>query len=74
MFLARAGHHTSEEILEAWPEKSADRFFSEEDEVIHAGDTSYLLSNQWGTRTEEAVRSIVQLLPENHGVEYEALG
>jgi hypothetical protein len=29
------------------------------------------MTNQWGTRTEEAVKRILEILPANHGIEYE---
>jgi len=73
MFLSSDGKISPSEIIALTPGKSPTRFFSNEDEVIHAFGRSYLLSNQWGTRTEEAVANILKLLPAGHGIECEAI-
>lgn len=73
MFISRPGRHSPESILEANPGKSDRRFFCREDEVFFVNEISYLMTNQWGTRTEEAVAEILNLLPSGHGVSYQAL-
>ncbi|CAM5553592.1 hypothetical protein ECAE60S_04421 [Eoetvoesiella caeni] len=73
MFISCPGHHSAASILEANPGKSGHRFFCREDEVFFVQDVSYLMTNQWGARTEEAVDEILKLLPPDHGVSYHAL-
>lgn len=38
------------------------RWFNNDDELIHAHGRTYAASNQWGHRTEEALRDIVQAI------------
>ncbi len=73
MFISRPGQHSPESILETNPGKSDRRFFCREDEVFFVNEVSYLMTNQWGARTEEAVAEILNLLPSGHGVSYHAL-
>lgn len=73
MFISCPGRHSAVSILEGNPGKSDRRFFCREDEVFFDNDVSYLLTNQWGARTEEAVDEIIKLLPSGHGVSYQAL-
>jgi len=41
----------------------AKRFFCGDGEVFHAANKTYVLSNQWGNRTVEAVESLANALP-----------
>jgi hypothetical protein len=41
----------------------AKRFFCADGEVFHAGNKTYVLSNQWGSRTLEAVQSLAKAFP-----------
>ena len=40
------------------------RFFSKEDEIFHIGGKTYLLTNQWGKRTLEAVEILKNYYPD----------
>ena len=41
----------------------AKRFFCNGDEVFHVDNKTYVLSNQWGDRTLEAVESLTKAFP-----------
>ncbi len=73
LFASAPGELSGVQVMAASPGKSSRRYFCEDDEVIHVNGHSYLLTNQWGIRTEEAVDNIVKLLPQDHGLVYEAL-
>jgi hypothetical protein len=62
MFVRAEGTVTGAKLLELVG-KDPRRFFSDEDEIFHAGGQTYALSNQWGTSTEDAARNIIKLLP-----------
>lgn len=73
LFISMPGHHNPSEISAA-NGKDEDRFFSKDDEVFIVGDTSYLLMNQWSKiPTERALAEIMAILPEGHGINYQAL-
>ena len=36
------------------------RWFSANDELIHYGDKTYAISNQWGNLTEEAMTKMIE--------------
>lgn len=72
MFLSKIGKHSGLDVVYA-ADKDSRRYFCGDDEVFHIDDSTYVLSNQWGVRTEEAVENILKLLPSDHGVEYKAI-
>jgi hypothetical protein len=41
----------------------AKRFFSKEGQLFHHGGKTYVLSNQWGDRTLEAIELLVEKFP-----------
>ncbi len=49
----------------------ADRYFCDDSELFYADNKTYAFTNQWGLRTEEAVKGILAMLPADHGIEYE---
>ena len=42
----------------------AKRFFTDEGEIFHANGKTYVLTNQWGNRTLEAVESLAKTFPD----------
>lgn len=64
LFFIRDGHLDSEAIEAAIAEEydtrnGISRWFSSNDELIHYGDKTYAVSNQWGDRTEEAMTKMI---------------
>jgi hypothetical protein len=55
------------------PGKDRRRYFCKDDEVFHLDGKTYAMTNQWGLRTEEAVKNILAVLPQDHGITYEAI-
>jgi len=43
------------------------RWFHRQDEIIHQGGTTYVISNQWGRYTEKALRNMAAAFPA-HGI------
>ncbi len=73
MFLSCDGKVDSVTILSMHPGKSPSRFFTDPGDTFNATGKTYLLSNQWGLRTEEAVGNILRILPADHEVNYSPL-
>jgi hypothetical protein len=73
MFISASGNLSGDELMNAVPGKDRRRYFSKDDEVFHVDDNTYAMTNQWGLRTEEAVKSILARLPQDHGISYEAM-
>lgn len=63
MFLQVPGKLTPREVLERFPAKSDRRYFSADDEAFHVGNTTYVLTNQWGSSTEAVAKAVTALLP-----------
>lgn len=63
MFLKAPGSLGGSELMEQFPNKDPARYFCDDEEVFHAHDATYSLSNQWGSTTEEAAKNVIQLLP-----------
>lgn len=72
MFLLKAGKCRGIEVVED-AERDPRRYFCSDDETLYVGGSTYVLSNQWGVRTEEAVENILKCLPIDHGIEYTAV-
>lgn len=79
LFRKAPGRLTSEQFAE-WLAKALEsegrqvetrRFFIAPDELIYAGGQTYALSKMWGTRTVEAIDTLLGLYP-GHGVSYQA--
>jgi hypothetical protein len=66
----------ADEVYQAMYKDNHDmsRWFNSEDDIIYFNEKAYVLSNQWGPRTEEAMRSLIEhCKPENITFErYEA--
>lgn len=73
MFISASGSLTGDQLMNALPDKDRRRYFCKDDEVFHLDGKTYALTNQWGLRTEEAVKNILAILPQGHGITYEAL-
>ncbi|MES2832905.1 MAG: hypothetical protein V4695_13050 [Pseudomonadota bacterium] len=73
MFISASGDLSSNQLMNVVPGKDIRRFFGKDDEVFRVDGNTYAMTNQWGLRTEEAVKNILALLPENHGITYEAI-
>jgi len=73
MFIHASGKLSGNDLLTAVPGKDPRRYFCKDDEVFHLDGTTYAMTNQWGNRTEEAVKNILAVLPQNHGITYEAM-
>ncbi|QJD90134.1 hypothetical protein HH213_08510 [Duganella dendranthematis] len=74
MFISAPGRLSGAALMSTDSDRSPTRYFCEDDEVFHVDDHTYSMSNQWGTRTEEAVKKILKILPANHGIRYEYEG
>lgn len=73
MFISASGDLSGDQLMNALPGKDRRRYFSKDDEVFHVDGKTYAMTNQWGLRTEEAVKNILALLPQDHGISYEAM-
>ena len=73
MFISAPGHLNSDQLMNALPGKDRGRFFGKDDEVFRLDGNTYAMTNQWGLRTEDAVKNILALLPHDHGITYEAM-
>lgn len=74
MFVSAPGRLTGAELMSTAPGRSPGRYFCDDSEIFYVDDHSYSMSNQWGIRTEEAVKKILDILPPNHGIEYDYEG
>ena len=73
MFISASGNLNGDQLMNAVPGKDRRRYFSRDDEVFHVDGNTYAMTNQWGLRTEEAVKNILAVLPQDHGITYEAM-
>jgi hypothetical protein len=73
MFISASGNLNGNELMDAVPGKDRRRYFCKDDEVFHVDGKTYAMTNQWGLRTEEAVKNILAVLPQDHGITYEAM-
>ena len=73
LFVSASGILNGQELLKALPGKDSSRYFCKDDELFHVDERTYALTNQWGLRTEEAVKNILGALPLDHGVTYEPM-
>ena len=71
MFIAAPGRLSGATLMSTSPSRSPTRYFCDDEELFHMDDNTYALSKQWGIRTEEAVKKIMELLPVGHGIGYE---
>jgi hypothetical protein len=70
MFRRLAGNLGSNEFLSQVqatkpPPFDSKRYFCNDNELIHHGDMTYAFTNQWGDRTVEAIRRIIEAHPEH---------
>ena len=73
MFISASGNLNGDELMNAVPGKDRRRYFCKDDEVFHIDGKTYAMTNQWGIRTEEAVKNILTVLPQDHGITFEAM-
>ncbi len=73
MFISAPGKLTGEELMATASTKSPTRYFCDDIELFHVEGNTYAMTNQWGPRTEEAVKNIIGVLPENHGLKYNTM-
>lgn len=73
MFISASGNLNGDQLMNAALGKDRRRYFCKDDEVFHLDGKTYALTNQWGLRTEEAVKNILVVLPQDHGITYEAM-
>ena len=73
MFISASGNLSGDQLMNALPGKDRRRYFCKDDEVLPIEGKTYALTNQWGLRTEEAVKNILAVLPQDHGITYEAM-
>ncbi len=73
LYIARPGQLNSAQFAEAAQDERLDRFFVEDDELIHVGDKTYALSNQWGESTEKCARLVISCIPKPHAISYTAI-
>jgi hypothetical protein len=72
MFLQAPGSLKGGELMGQFSDKDPARYFCDDEEVFHLNGATYAMSNQWGLSTEDAVKSVIQLLPVG-AVTYRAL-
>lgn len=72
MFPQAPGLLKGGELMGQFSDKDPARYFCDDEEVFHLNGTTYAMSNQWGLSTEDAVKSVIQLLPVG-AVTYRAL-
>jgi hypothetical protein len=72
MFLKAPGSLKGGELMGQFPDKDPARYFSDDEEVFHFNGTTYVMSNQWGSTTEDAAKNVIQLLPAG-AITYRAL-
>ena len=59
-FLLEFDAVNAEEIVAAMiRDHDMSRWFTEEEDIIYFGEKAYVLSNQWGARTEEAMQLLI---------------
>jgi hypothetical protein len=73
IFFELDGALSVDELQLQLPESQWARFFLEEDQVFRYGGKTFVLSNQWGVRTEEAVAAIIAACPANCGISFHAM-
>lgn len=73
MFLKSPGTLKGGELMQQFPEREPGRYFSDDEEVFHVGGSTYAMSNQWGSTTEDAAKNVIGLLPPGT-VSYKAIG
>ena len=73
IFISASGNLNGDQLMNAVPGKDRGRYFCKDSEVFHFDGVTYAMTNQWGLRTEEAVKNILALLPQDHGITYEAM-
>ncbi|SDM39338.1 hypothetical protein [Polaromonas sp. JS666] len=69
LFIFAEGNVSGEEVARL-NGKDPGRYFSSEEEVFRIAGRTYAFINQWGIRTEEAVKNLLALMPKNHGISY----
>jgi len=72
-FISAQGKVSGKKLLEENPRKDERRYFCDDSELFFIDGITYAMTNQWGARTVEAVESIIQRLPEDHGIAFEAM-
>lgn len=70
MFVSAAGQLNEEQLRSALQGKSLDRFYSDQADLFQGGEKTYAFSNQWGSRTLNALDNILALMPEGSAIEY----
>jgi hypothetical protein len=73
MFISAPGKLSGAQLIATVPNKSPKRHYCDDSELFFVGGNTYAMTNQWGTRTEEAVKNVIELLPVNHGLQYETM-
>ncbi len=73
MFISASGNLKGDTLMSAVSGKDGSRYFSNDDEVFHVDGKTYAMTNKWGPKTEEAVKNILKLLPQDHGITFEAI-
>lgn len=70
MFVSAAGHLNEAQLRTALQGKSLDRFYTDQADLFQVSGTTYAFSTQWGSRSLEAAKSILALMPEGAAIEY----
>lgn len=70
LFLVFEGHLDGEDVCDEIMKNDGGgryprtkRYFTHDDEIFHLANKTYVMSNQWGSRTLEAVENLTQLFP-----------
>ncbi|OBV41657.1 hypothetical protein [Janthinobacterium psychrotolerans] len=72
MFISAPGKLSGAALMATASTRSAIRYFCADNELFYIDNCTYSMINQWGPSTEEAVKKILEILPANHGLQYES--
>jgi len=70
MFLSAPGQLDAEGLRAALEGRPSNRYYLADEDLFHAEGKTHAFSNQWGSRTLEAIRNIQALMPEGPAIEY----
>ncbi len=73
LFFAVAGKVDSVSFEDALPNRNPERYFCSDTQLFYLDGQTFALTNQWGPRTEDAVKAVMALLGPQSGITYEKI-
>jgi hypothetical protein len=73
LLVSADGTMTGAQLSQAVTSRSTRRYFCADGEYVNFGGRTYALTKMWGTRTEEAVKQIINLMPAGKAVSFEPM-